>query len=66
MVNTVNVLNGTNEVTNQDIGRIRVIETENGIEIKYHITDRERFFSQYSLFAIKTAQSTVEMCRVVF
>lgn len=27
---------------------------------------RERFFSQYSLFAIKTAQSTVEMCRVVF
>lgn len=30
------------------------------------VTDRERFFSQYSLFAIKTAQSTVEMCRVVF
>ena len=60
------VLNGTNEVTNQDIGQIRVIETESGIEMKYHITDRERFFSQYSLFAIKTAQSTVEMCRVVF
>jgi hypothetical protein len=35
-------------------------------EIKVHITDRERFFSQYSLFAVKTAQSTVEMCRVVF
>jgi len=66
MVNTVNVLNGTNEVTNQDIGQIRVFETESGIEMKYHITDRERFFSQYSLFAIKTAQSTVEMCRVVF
>ena len=61
-----NVLNGTNEVANQDIGRIRVVETESGIEMKYHITDRERFFSQYSLFAIKTAQSTVEMCRVVF
>ena len=60
------VLNGTNEVTNQDIGRIRVVETESGIEMKYHITDRERFFSQYSLSAIKTAQSTVEMCRVVF
>jgi hypothetical protein len=61
-----NVLNGTNEVANQDIGRIRLVETESGIEMKYHITDRERFFSQYSLFAIKTAQSTVEMCRVVF
>ena len=66
MVNTVNVLNGTNEVTNQDIGQIRVFETESGIEVKYHITDRARLFSEYSLFAVKTAQSTVEMCRVVF
>lgn len=66
MVNAVNVLNGTNEETNQDIGRMRLIETESGIEFRHHITDRERFFSQYSLFAIKTAQSTVEMCRVVF
>lgn len=60
------VLNGTNEATNQDIGQIRVFETDSGIEVKHYITDRERFFSQYSLFAIKTAQSTVEMCRVVF
>ena len=66
MVNTVNVLNGTNEVTNQDIGQIRVLETESGIEVKHYVTNRERFYSQYSLFAIKTAQSTVEMCRVVF
>ena len=60
------VLNGTNQATNQGIGYIRVLETERGIEVKHHITNRERFFSQYSLFAIKTAQSTVEMCRVVF
>lgn len=60
------ILNGTNEVTNQDIGQIRVFETDSGIEVKHYITDRERFFSQYSLFAIKTAKSTVEMCRVVF
>jgi hypothetical protein len=60
------VLNGTNEVTNQDIGQIRVLETESGMEVKHYITSRERFYSQYSLFAIKTAQSTVEMCRVVF
>ena len=66
MENLINVLNGTNEVTNQDIGQIRVLETESGIEVKHYITNRERFYSQYSLFAIKTAQSTVEMCRVVF
>jgi hypothetical protein len=63
---SLNVQNGTNEVANQDIGRIRVIETENGIEVKHHVTEREHFYSQYSLFAVKTAQSTVEMCRVVF
>ena len=62
----LNVQNGTNEAANQDIGRIRVIETENGIEVKHHVTEREHFYSQYSLFAVKTAQSTVEMCRVVF
>jgi hypothetical protein len=61
-----NVQSGTDEVTNQDIGRMRLVETESGLEFKYHITARERFYSQYSLFAIKTAQSTVEMCRVVF
>ena len=62
----LNVQNGTNEAVNQDIGRIRVIETENGIEVKHQVTEREHFYSQYSLFAVKTAQSTVEMCRVEF
>ena len=68
MKKRLTVLNGTNEVTSQDIGRIRVLETEteSGIEEKHYITNREHFYSQYSLFAIETAQSTVEMCRVVF
>jgi len=66
MKKRLNVLNGTNEVTNLDIGRIRVVETESGIEVKHHITAREQLVSDYSLFAVKTAQSTVEMCRVVF
>jgi hypothetical protein len=66
MKKRLTVLNGTNEVTNQDIGRIRVIESESGIEVKHHITARERLVSDYSHFAIETAQSTVEMCRVVF
>ena len=66
MKKRLTVLNGTNEVTNQDIGQIRVLETESGIEVTHYVTNREHFYSQYSLFAIKTAQSTVEMCRVVF
>jgi hypothetical protein len=60
------VQNGTdesNEATN--LGRIRVIETQSGILIKHHITDCEQFVYEFSAFAVKTAQATLEMCRVV-
>jgi hypothetical protein len=69
------VQNGTtmdhdSDVSRSDIeeglGRIRLVETKDGLELKHHITARERFFSEYSKFAVKTAQSTVEMCRVVY
>ena len=50
----------------EGLGRIRIVETKDGLELKHHVTARERFFSEYSKFAVKTAQSTVEMCRVVY
>lgn len=61
-----NVLNRTNNEFDSNIGQIRVLETENGLTIEHHVTDRERFYSEYSNFAVKTAQATVEMCRVVY
>jgi hypothetical protein len=65
-MNTQEVLNRTNMKINGNLGQIRVLETENGIVVEHHITERERLYSEYSNFAVKTAQSTVEMCRVVF
>jgi hypothetical protein len=50
----------------QGLGLIRLVETKDGLELKYHITARERLYNEYSKFAVKTAQSTVEMCRIVF
>ena len=70
-----NVQNGTNLIQGsrasasdieQGIGRIRVIETGDGLVMTHFVTARERFYSEYSKFAVKTAQSTVEMCRVVY
>ena len=70
-----NVQNGTNlsqgncasaAYIEQGLGRIRVIETGDGLVMTHFVTARERFFSEYSKFAVKTAQSTVEMCRVVY
>jgi len=68
-MNTMNaqeVLNRTSKRMDGNLGQIRVLETENGIVIEHHVTERERLYSEYLNFAVKTAQSTVEMCRVVF
>ncbi len=65
-INSENVLNRTNSDCASNLGQIRVLETESGLVIKHHVTERERFYSEYSHFTVKTAQSTVEMCRVVY
>lgn len=65
-LNTQGVLNRTNKRIDGNLGQIRVFETENDIVIEHHVTERERLYSEYSNFAVKTAQSTVEMCRVVY
>ena len=61
----VGIVNAVESTQNQAIGRIRVLEDDNNIVISHVITQHEHFVSQYSNFAVKTAQSTVEMCRVV-
>jgi hypothetical protein len=63
---TLAVLNGTSDETNQELGQLRVVETESGLVLKHYVTDLERYTSQYTSFAVKTAQSTLEMCRVVY
>lgn len=64
-MNSETVLNGTNQQVDTSLGQIRVIENNSGLTIEHHVTKRERLYSEYSNFAVKTAQSTVEMCRVV-
>ncbi len=55
----------TSELEN-GLGQISVFETDDGIVIEHHVTARERLYNEYSKFAVKTAQSTIEMCRIVF
>ena len=62
-INSETVLNRTN--AKDDIGQMRIVETESGLVFKFHITPLEQFVCDFSNFAVKTAQSTLEMCRVV-
>lgn len=59
------VQNGTVEGDMNNLGQVHVIERESGLVISHHITDCERLVNEFTGFAVKTAQSTVEMCRVV-
>ena len=64
-IKTDTVLIRTNEQIDTSLGQIRVIESDNELIVEHHVTKRERLYSEYANFAVKTAQSTVEMCRVV-
>lgn len=60
------VLNRTTNEFSSNLGQIRVVESNDFIVIEHHVSVRERLYSEYSNFAVKTAQATVEMCRVVY
>ena len=59
------IVNAVESSQNKNIGRVQILEDAKNIVISEIITQREHFLSQYSHFAVKTAKSTVEMCRVV-
>lgn len=65
-INSETVLNGTKEVVDTTLGQIRVIETNNELVVEHHVTECERLSNDYLHFSVKTAQSTLEMCRVAF
>ena len=50
----------------QGLGQIRVLKTSDGLVVRHFVSAHERFFSEYSKFAVKTAQASLEMCRVVY
>lgn len=59
MKNSENVLSRTNiEIASN--------ESAKNFNITVFLTDKEQFVQDFHGFAVKTAQSTVEMCRVVY
>lgn len=60
-----NVQNGTTDMFNKAMGNSRVVKTQGSLELKHYISDCERLINEFTDFAVKTAKSTLEMCRVV-
>ena len=57
-------MNKQNNVQNGTSSLVDAVNSD--ISITKFSTDRERFLSEYTAFAVKTAKATVEMCRVVY
>ena len=57
-------MNKQNNVQNGTSSLVDAVNSD--ISITKFATDRERFLSEYTAFAVKTAKATVEMCRVVY
>ncbi len=66
MVNMANVQNGTQNKLSDGVGIIGFSNSNSSIDVSYYMSDRDRYKSEFNLWSKKTAQSTLEMCRVVY
>jgi hypothetical protein len=63
MLKNICVQNGTTETVGRDIA---TVNADAKISVTVYMSDREKFTSEFNQWSKKTAQATLEMCRVVY
>jgi hypothetical protein len=63
MLENIYVQNGTTETVGRDIA---TVNADAKISVTVYMSDREKFTSEFNQWSKKTAQATLEMCRVVY
>lgn len=66
MINEADVQNGTYKKLGKDVGIVAAVKSDTAVNVTVHLSEREKFASEFNTWSKKTAQSTLEMCRVVF
>jgi hypothetical protein len=56
MLSVIDVQNGTD----------KVVEVKEGLKVTHYLSERDKYKSEFGLWSKKTAQATLEMCRVVY
>jgi hypothetical protein len=66
MVNTSNVQNGTNVVVGLDVGTVASVSSDSSVNVTASVSKHDKYKIEFNAWSKKTAQSTLEMCRVVY
>jgi len=66
MFNKESVQNGTYKKLSKEVGIVAAVNSDSKVNVSVYLSEREKFTSEFNTWSKKTAQSTLEMCRVVF
>lgn len=66
MRNMTDVQNGTYKKLGKDVGIVDAVNSDSNINVSVYLSERDKYKTEFNSWSKKTAQSTLEMCRVVF
>lgn len=66
MINKESVQNGTYKKLGKEVGIVAAVNSDSKVNVSVYLSEREKFTTEFNAWSKKTAQSTLEMCRVVY
>ncbi|PVE08354.1 hypothetical protein [Limnohabitans sp. Rim28] len=66
MFKATNVQIGTYKQLGKDVGVVAAVNSDSNMNVSVYLSERDKYKTEFNSWSKKTAQSTLEMCRVVF
>lgn len=66
MIKVTDVQNGTYKKLGKEVGIVAAVNSDSNINVSVYLSERDKYKTEFNSWSKKTAQSTLEMCRVVF
>ena len=66
MIKAMNVQNGTKKQFGEKVGIVAAVNSDSKVSVSYYVSEREKYVSEFGQWSKKTAQTILEMGRVVF
>ena len=66
MRNMTDVQNGTYKKLGKEVGIVAAVNSDLKVNVSVYLSERDKYKTEFNAWSKKTAQSTLEMCRVVF
>ena len=66
MFKATNVQIGTYKQLGKDVGVVAAVNSDSNMNVSVYLSERDKYKTEFNSWSKKTAQSTLEMCRVVY